>query len=366
MSEQVSENPANPQETPEPEGDAVREASWRQEPEKTFPLGILIVLKVHDIFGERAALILVWFISLWIWLFSPELRLSSRHYLRRISSFAAARGVRLGRLSTRKHVYAVSVNFFERMLSWKGSLTVDRLISEDNAHERMLARAALPEGAVIIGAHAGNSEMLRGMNSSCSQKKITSFMFAHQFPRLMELIKSLNSQSNLSIIMAEEITPATGMMLSEKLDAGEWIYIMGDRLLASDTRYCEVEFLGKKARFPLGPWLLAAIFKKPVYTVFAVKIHGKYHLYFQEVGEIRISRKNRNEALRKYVENYARFLEELLLKAPYQWFNFFDFWEEYSERAVNEKGGNEKAASAEAVSGDKAISDDKTASDNQG
>ena len=66
------------------------------------------------------------------------------------------------------------------------------------------------------------------------------------------------------------------------------------------------------------------------------------------------------------MENYARFLEELLLKAPYQWFNFFDFWEEYSERAVNEKGGNENAVSAEAVSGDKATSDDKTASDNQG
>ncbi|WP_019001430.1 hypothetical protein [Succinimonas amylolytica] len=305
------------------------EASWRKESEKTSVLGIKIVLKIYDIFGKRVSLILVWFISLWIWIFSPELRKSSRIYLDRVSTFAASRGICLGRLSTRRHVYRVAENFFERLLTWKGVITAERLNSENHDHERMLARAREPDGAILIGAHVGNSEMLRGMNSSCSRKKVSSFMYARQFPRFMECIRTLNAESGLNIIMPEEITPATGIYLGEKLDAGEWIFIMGDRLLDGDTRSCEVEFLGRKARFPLGPWLLAGIFKKPVYTVHAVKINGAYQLFFREVGEVRFSRKNREQDLRSYVESYARFLEELLLQAPYEWFNFFDFWEEY-------------------------------------
>ncbi len=336
MSEKISENESAPEAGRSGDaGTGVRqpdEASWRKESEKTSVLGIRIVLWIYDVFGRRISLVLVWFISLWIWIFSPELRKSSRIYLDRISAFAASRGISLGRLSTRRHVNRVAVNFFERLLAWKGVMTTDRLVSENRDHERMLARAREPDGAILIGAHVGNSEMLRGMNFSCSRKKVSSFMYARQFPRFMDCIRALNAESNLNIIMPEEITPATGIYLGEKLDAGEWIFIMGDRLLDGDTRSCEVEFLGKKARFPLGPWLLAGIFKKPVYTVHAVKIDGVYRLFFREVGEVRFSRKNREQDLRSYVESYARFLEELLLKAPYEWFNFFDFWEEYGEQ----------------------------------
>jgi predicted LPLAT superfamily acyltransferase len=41
---------------------------------------------------------------------------------------------------------------------------------------------------------------------------------------------------------------------------------------------------------------------------------------------IRLPRKNRDDALAALVNDYAARLEGICLRAPLQWFNFFDFW----------------------------------------
>ena len=47
----------------------------------------------------------------------------------------------------------------------------------------------------------------------------------------------------------------------------------------------------------------------------------------------RVPRSERSKVVQEMVEGYAAYLERAVLRAPHQWFNFFDFWaQESAER----------------------------------
>jgi predicted LPLAT superfamily acyltransferase len=65
----------------------------------------------------------------------------------------------------------------------------------------------------------------------------------------------------------------------------------------------------------------------PVYLFFCPKIQGRYRLYFEAFAErVRLPRSTREQELGRYAQAYADRLEHYCRLAPFQWFNFFDFW----------------------------------------
>jgi predicted LPLAT superfamily acyltransferase len=42
--------------------------------------------------------------------------------------------------------------------------------------------------------------------------------------------------------------------------------------------------------------------------------------------KVEFDRKNREDAIQKYAQQFASALETECAKAPFQWFNFYDFW----------------------------------------
>ena len=106
--------------------------------------------------------------------------------------------------------------------------------------------------------------------------------------------------------------------------------IVGDRVSARHKeRSVYVPFLGRNAPFPEGPFVLASLLACPVYLVFCTKVGRKYRLYIEPFEErLVLPRGRRREALEEVIARYARALESHCLRAPTQWFNFFDFWEQ--------------------------------------
>ena len=89
----------------------------------------------------------------------------------------------------------------------------------------------------------------------------------------------------------------------------------------------KLTFLGAEALFPQGPFILAALLKCPVYTVFCLKQQGKHVIYFDHFSEmLNFPRKTREQAMQQIIQRYAERLQTYCLKEPLQWFNFFDFW----------------------------------------
>jgi predicted LPLAT superfamily acyltransferase len=109
---------------------------------------------------------------------------------------------------------------------------------------------------------------------------------------------------------------------------GGLVGILGDRSMPG-ARSIEVEFMGRKAAVPTGPYLLAAVLKCPVYLTFALfHAPNRYDLYCEPFVEKVVLRRGPQQAadLQPLAQRYVDRLEHYCRQAPYNWFNFFDFW----------------------------------------
>ena len=52
----------------------------------------------------------------------------------------------------------------------------------------------------------------------------------------------------------------------------------------------------------------------------------------------RVPRSERSKVVGEMIDAYAHYLEGCCRRAPYQWFNFFDFWESSEERSRRSAG----------------------------
>jgi predicted LPLAT superfamily acyltransferase len=104
--------------------------------------------------------------------------------------------------------------------------------------------------------------------------------------------------------------------------------IMADRALATD-RSVTVDFMGAPARLPVGPWQLAHALQVPIVLGFGV-YHGgnRYTAHFELFAEsLRLPRAGREAAIADCAQRYARRLEHHARGAPFNWFNFYDYWQ---------------------------------------
>jgi predicted LPLAT superfamily acyltransferase len=113
----------------------------------------------------------------------------------------------------------------------------------------------------------------------------------------------------------------------EAAERGEVVSILGDRVISGDrVRRCR--FLGQTASFPEGPFVLAAALRAPIVLFSALRDDdGRYRIRFEPFTErIDVARSEREGALQRACQHYANWLEARCREAPYNWFNFYDFW----------------------------------------
>jgi predicted LPLAT superfamily acyltransferase len=123
------------------------------------------------------------------------------------------------------------------------------------------------------------------------------------------------------------------LRLHERLQLHDWVGILGDRSLdpAGEVR---VPFLGQPAGFPTAPFRIALMLKRPVVLMVGLYRGGnRYDLYFEPLFDPRtVARDQRAAAIEAGVRQFAARLEHYCLEAPFNWFNFYDFWAERSPR----------------------------------
>jgi len=96
-----------------------------------------------------------------------------------------------------------------------------------------------------------------------------------------------------------------------------------------DRHVVRVPFLGREAPFPVGPFMLAAVSGAPLIATFSLQIGPATYRFFAEPPQQLSFRRgvSRESQLRAWVEQYVLQLETLARQYPYQWFNFYDFWD---------------------------------------
>jgi predicted LPLAT superfamily acyltransferase len=123
--------------------------------------------------------------------------------------------------------------------------------------------------------------------------------------------------------------PETMLRIKECLERGEIVGLLGDRPFGSHKNSL-CPFLGVPARFPHGPFRLAMALETPVMLFFGLYQGGnRYQIALEDLAAPPAAgRDRRAEVAARWVERYVLRLEHYARQAPYNWFNFYDFWDE--------------------------------------
>jgi predicted LPLAT superfamily acyltransferase len=183
-------------------------------------------------------------------------------------------------------------------------------------------------GGLIIVAHIGNVDIAHAVLDKKTRERITVLTHTHHAENYNRMLRKFRPEAAMNTLQVTEIGPETIIDLQQRVEHGEWIVIAGDRTsVLSKEHNIFVPFFGSEAAFPQGPWLLGALLHCPIYLLFCLQDGKRYRLTMERFMEnIHLPRETREESLRSCVIKYASRLEHYSALAPFQWYNFFDFW----------------------------------------
>ena len=251
---------------------------------------------------------------------APERR-ASRSYLARV----------LGREPTwfdvARHIHTFAGVTLDRVYFLTGELRrFDmRLIGIEQLHAAM----DLGRGVLLIGAHVGSFDSLRAASRLRPDVTVRVVLDAEHSPALSAILRRLNPAIASGIINPRQNGTAVALEIGAALGEGALVTMLGDRGRPGNAT-ASVEFLGSPAPFPTAPWQIAAALHVPV--VFCAGLYrggNRYDLHFETIAsELHIDRRQREQQLQRVIQDFADRLAALVRDAPYNWFNFYDFWNE--------------------------------------
>jgi predicted LPLAT superfamily acyltransferase len=267
--------------------------------------------------GRAPARLLLYPITAYALITGGQARRASRAYLQR----SLGRAPRFTEIARHFHTYSVTI--LDRVFFLVGQ---DRYFDvELHNPGTLLAQLRGGRGCILLGSHLGSFEAMRALAIGRERLPLKILMYPHQNRRLTEVLHGLNAAAENSVIALGG--PAAMFKVQEALQGGAIVGLLGDRVAESDKSVV-CNFLGEPARFPAGPALMAALFKVPVVLGFALyRGANRYDVHFELLSEGVPIDGARNEGnLQQWMGRYVERLEYFTRLAPYNWFNFYDFW----------------------------------------
>jgi len=298
-----------------------KKAEWEEQNEFGTERGIKILLFVLRHFGRYPFYVLLVPVVLFIFLFNGPARRASLDYWKRmrpeqtpLKNYA----------SSLKHFWNFALSMVDRLQIASNEFDFSKLIihGQDALHEDLNSG----RGVVVIGSHLGTMDACKavGENADYGVTAIVHTLNAVKFNRQLQ---AATEQTRTHFIQVENFGIDTAIELSDRISQGELIAITGDRQAHKSGRGTRVNFMGDSATFPEGPFILAGLLKAPVYYIFCYRTAQGIEIHVERVGErLRFSRKSRADDIRRTIEHFADRLAFHTKRAPYQWFNFCNFW----------------------------------------
>ena len=296
---------------------------WARRPERgALPLMRLMVWFALRL-GRPAARLFLYPICTYYLIFARASRRASCAYLSR----ALERPATLG---------DIFQNFlcFGSCILYRVFLLNDRIdLFDIHIHGEELVSNVLKRGGgcVLFGAHFGSFEVARAVGRRERNLPITLVMYEENARKIRAAIASINPHLSIDVIGLG--TSSSMIAVAERLEQGHFVGILPDRSLGEEDQLLHA-FLGHPAHFPRGPFRMAIMLGYPV--LFMAGVYGgerRYDIFFEKLldpasspTDKRPSRRGRSEQLEVVMYRYIDRLEYYCRMAPYNWFNFYDFW----------------------------------------
>ncbi|WP_233261368.1 glycosyltransferase [Vitiosangium sp. GDMCC 1.1324] len=286
-------------------------------------LGHWFFYQVTRVFGISAAYWALYPVAFYFVLGARTARNASMQFLDR--AIGPARGFRRF-ARTYQHILTFARTLVDRALLATRGPSVFRV--EEIGLDYIRNAAAEGRGGILLTAHMGNWDvaggLLRGGRGGDVNLAIVAFQGEQE--RIARYVKKAHGPGPRVIAVGgDEMLSSLEMIRA--LREGTLLAIQGDRSV--DRHVARVPFLGREASFPVGPFMLAAVSGAPLIATFSIQLGpATYRFFAQPPLRLRFERgRDRDTQLREWVEQYVRQLESLAREFPYQWFNFYDFWD---------------------------------------
>ena len=293
--------------------------NWKQRPEGGGRFAIWLIRSVARHGGRRLGRACLYPITLYFLLVRGPERRASRRYL------ARALGREVDLWSVARHIHTFAATILDRVFLLGGRFAgFDVRVAGVPPLIEALDRG---QGALLFGSHLGSFEVLRVLAEQQPRYRIRVVLDKAHNPAMTQLLDALNPEIAAGVIDAGQDGPSIVMAIKQATDEGALVALLVDRARSNEPAL-KVPFMGRDAPFPTAPWLVAAALKVPVVLAFGLyRGDNRYDLRFEAFSDsIAVPRQQRAQAVRALIQRYAARLEHHAHDAPYNWFNFYDFW----------------------------------------
>jgi predicted LPLAT superfamily acyltransferase len=300
---------------------------WLERPEAGTAFGYKLISRFAQLCGRSAARLVLYPITLYMLIRRGPERRASRAYLERLN----------GRPATLWQI-ARHIHCFAAVILDRAFLLAERFKRFDirvHGLDEMRAAWGQQQGVLVFGSHLGSFDALRVLATVRPDVKVRVVLDIGQNPALSRVLNALNPDLARSIINPRVDGMTTALAIKEALDEKALVTLLVDRARpGNEVALCD--FLGRPAPFPVAPWQLAAALKVPVVLCFGLYRGGnRYDLYFETFADtLAVERARRDEHLKELTARFAGRLEHYTRDAPYNWFNFYDFWQTEAKHAA--------------------------------
>jgi len=290
-------------------------SSWHGKSKGT-PLGYRIFVWVLNNFGVLPAYFLLRFVVVYYFLFSWKANGHIYHLYHHKLGYGKLNSI----FKIYKNYYLLGQGLIDKVVMMAG--IKNRFSFDFDGEENLRKIATLQKGGILLSAHIGNWD-IAGHLFTRLETTINIVLYDGEHEKIKQYLDGVTGKRKVNIIVIKEDLSHI-YAISEAFTKNELVCMHADRFMPGN-KTMTADFLGGPAKFPLGPFLLAAKFKVPVSFVFAVK-ESKLHYHFFASGIKEYPNADKQAVMQEMLHDFVKEMEQKLEKYPEQWFNYYNFW----------------------------------------
>jgi predicted LPLAT superfamily acyltransferase len=295
-----------------------KSAPWLQRKERSNMLMLRIMSWLSLRLGRQVSRSALHLIAFYFVLFSPASRKASLNYLPRA----------LGRPATwrdlYRHFFSFASTIHDRI--YLINRNYDLFDIEIQGKEVINPLIEANQGVLLMGAHLGSFEVMRAIGRQLPGLKVAMVMHEDNAQKINAMLAAINPEASMGVIPLGHLDSM--LQFKQHLDEGMLVGMLSDRTLGNEPM-AEVELLGDIAAIPSGPFRMAALLRRPVVFMAGLYLGGnRYQVVFETLADFsETPRGEREQAVNAAIARYTELLNQYTRLAPYNWFNFFDYWQ---------------------------------------
>ena len=292
-------------------------AEWIARPERSNVIAMKIFVWLALLLGRKFTRIFLYPICCYFLLFSSDAKKASKKYLTKV-------------LNREIHLKDQFQHFFTF-----ASTVLDRIYLLNDQHSKFNieihgldvvdSMIGNTNGCFLLGTHLGSFDIMRSVGQNTRNLKINLVMYEENARKVNSILAAINPDNFPQIIALGKFDSM--LKVKSALEAGEFVGVLGDRTI-EESGDIRCPFLGEDAKFPLGPFRLAMMLRCPIILMFGLYRGGnRYEIHFEQLADMsNVERGNRSAFMEQALKAYVSRIEHFCRIAPYNWFNFYDFW----------------------------------------